>query len=137
MYISPIKFKEAEMKKIFRSLLLGALLAFETTAVIIAAGGYTATKQFTLTVVAPLVISNVSPLPEAVAAQTYSVTFTASGGIPPYVWSVTTGSTLPAGLTLTSGGVLSGMPTTAGTYTFSITVTDGSNQKAQFKIVGQ
>lgn len=57
----------------------------------------------------------------------YSQTFTASGGRAPYNWSVYTG-TLPTGLTLSSGGVLSGTPTTNGTYNFSIMVSDADGR---------
>ncbi|HEY1497655.1 MAG TPA: putative Ig domain-containing protein [Candidatus Solibacter sp.] len=54
----------------------------------------------------------------------YSATFAVTGGIAGYSFSVSSGS-LPAGLTLnTSTGVLSGTPTTAGTYTFTTTVRD-------------
>jgi hypothetical protein len=54
-----------------------------------------------------------------------------SGGIAPYSWS-TTGGTLPAGLALTKNAsdshlaALAGTPTTAGPYSFSVTVTDSS-----------
>jgi len=48
----------------------------------------------------------------------------------PTSWAVTSGS-LPAGLTLnTSGGVISGTPTTAGTFTFSITATNAGGTSA-------
>jgi alpha-tubulin suppressor-like RCC1 family protein len=54
----------------------------------------------------------------------YTTTLQASGGIPPYTWSVSSGS-LPAGLTLNgSTGVISGTPTTPGTSSIPITVTD-------------
>ena len=47
-----------------------------------------------------------------------------SGGTAPYVWSVTAGS-LPPGLTLnTSTGVVSGTPTTTGSYPATVRVTD-------------
>lgn len=48
--------------------------------------------------------------------------FSASGGTSPYAWSVA--GTLPPGLTLTPAGVLSGTPTTPGTYNFSVTASD-------------
>ena len=44
---------------------------------------------------------------------------------PPYTFAQT-GGTLPPGLTLSNGGVLSGTPTTAGSYTFLVTATDSS-----------
>ena len=52
----------------------------------------------------------------------YEETLEAEGGNAPYVW--TTESTLPAGITLSTDGVLSGTPTETGTFTLTITVTD-------------
>ena len=52
-------------------------------------------------------------------------TFTATGGVGPYSFVVDSGA-LPTGLTLTSGGVLSGTPTTAGNYNFVIRAVDSS-----------
>lgn len=52
----------------------------------------------------------------------YSSALTAQGGVPPYSWSSTT---LPAGLTLSADGVLSGTPTAPkGNYSVIVTVTD-------------
>jgi SdrD B-like domain/Putative Ig domain len=67
----------------------------------------------------------------------YSVTFALSGGTAPFTYSVTAGS-LPPGLTLnTTTGVLSGTPTTAGTYTFTTKVVDknGSYDTATCTII--
>jgi hypothetical protein len=60
-----------------------------------------------------------------------STTLSASGGTAPYTWAVTTGSTLPPGLSLGASGTISGSPTTAGTYNFSVTVTDAATPTAQ------
>ena len=64
-------------------------------------------------------------LPNGTVGVPYSQTFTASGGTAPNSFGVTAG-TLPAGLTLTPAGVLSGTPSTAGTSTFTIRGTDAS-----------
>ena len=57
----------------------------------------------------------------------YVVTFTASGGTPPYSFRMTAGS-LPPGLTLDqNAGVLSGTPTAAGSYSFDIVAIDDSD----------
>ena len=48
----------------------------------------------------------------------------ATGGVPPYTWAVASGSSLPAGLSLSTAGVVSGTPTASGTFSPSITVTD-------------
>lgn len=112
------------MKKILGALLLAYAITFSPVATM-ASTGYATAKTFTLTVAPPLVITNATALPGAVQGQAYSVQFGVTGGIAPYTWSVTNGSTLPAGLTLTAAGLLSGTPTTQGSYSFSITVTDG------------
>jgi predicted extracellular nuclease len=61
------------------------------------------------------------------------VTLAASGGSPPYAWSA---AGLPAGLTVSSGGVLSGTPSAAGTASVTVTATDadGVSGSATFGI---
>ena len=54
----------------------------------------------------------------------YNFQLAATGGAPPYTWAAATGSTLPAGLSLSSAGVVSGTPTAAGTFAPNIAVTD-------------
>jgi hypothetical protein len=81
-----------------------------------------------------LAITNSSPLPGGTVNVAYSEQFAASGGTAPYSWAVTTGSTLPSGLTLTSAGLLSGTPTAASTSSFSITVTDSENPTASLSV---
>ena len=57
-------------------------------------------------------------------------TLSASGGIPPYSWSISAGS-LPPGLVLTpSTGLISGTPTQTGMFNFTAKVTDSSAQTA-------
>ena len=65
-----------------------------------------------------------SSLPNATTGIAYSQTIPATGGSGSgYTFTVSSGS-LPAGLTLSSGGVLSGTPTTVGSYNFTVQVTD-------------
>ena len=64
-------------------------------------------------------------LPDAIKNAAYSVTLYAWGGTGPYAWTLDSG-TLPAGLTLGGGGVISGAPTTKGTKTFTLRVSDAS-----------
>jgi MYXO-CTERM domain-containing protein len=68
---------------------------------------------------------NVTPSTIPVPSQgvPYSVTFVASDGVAPYQFLVSTGM-LPAGLSLSAGGALTGTPTTSGAYSFTITVSD-------------
>ena len=69
----------------------------------------------------------VSPgtLPNGTVATPYSQTISASGGAAPYSFAVTAGA-LPAGLTLSPGGILSGTPTAGGTFNVTVTATDSS-----------
>jgi cytoskeletal protein CcmA (bactofilin family) len=71
----------------------------------------------------------VGSLPDGRVNQPYSETLAAAGGTSPYTWSVTAGS-LPDGLTLSSAGVISGTPTTAGTFSFTVRVTDSAAETA-------
>ncbi len=78
----------------------------------------------------PLVIATSSPLPAAAVGTAYSTTLVAGGGAPPYRWSLSAGS-LPSGLSLASTtGVLSGTPTAAGTFNFTVRVTDSAQPAA-------
>jgi subtilisin family serine protease len=64
-----------------------------------------------------------SPLPDGTTGIAYSSGFTASGGVSPYTWSITSGS-LPAGLLLSSSaGAITGTPTTTGTASFTVQAT--------------
>lgn len=72
-----------------------------------------------------------SSVPSAVEATPYSASLTASGGQPPYRWSIASGS-LPAGLQLdASTGTLSGSATKGGTFAFSVLGTDAASHTAQ------
>lgn len=62
-------------------------------------------------------------LPAATVGTAYSATLTASGGTGNYTWSLASG-TLPAGLSLSSAGVISGTPTASGTSNFTVQVVD-------------
>jgi Ice-binding-like len=74
--------------------------------------------------VIPCVNFTLSPLPNGTIGIPYSQQITPNAGTPPYKFAVSSG-TLPVGLTLSATGLLSGTPTTAGTFTsFTITATD-------------
>ena len=57
------------------------------------------------------------------AGVEFHILLHASGGVPPYVWSVA-GGDLPEGVTLTPEGLLAGRPAKAGTFAFSLSVED-------------
>ena len=63
-------------------------------------------------------------LPAGTVGAAYLQTFQAAGNsTPPYTWSVFSGS-LPSGLTLAPSGTLAGIPTSAGTFDFTVRVAD-------------
>ncbi len=66
-------------------------------------------------------ITTASPLPAGTVGSAYSLTMAASGGHTPYAWSVVSNA-LPAGLTLSGGGLLAGTPSAATNMTFRIRV---------------
>src|SRR6202522_3605761 len=76
----------------------------------------------------PLQIATGS-LPQGQQGSTYSEVFSATGGTAPYSWSIAAGTT-PPGLTMNSGGDLSGMPTSTGTFNFTVMVADASGKTA-------
>ena len=68
-------------------------------------------------------------LPNATVLTAVSQTLTASGGMPPYTW-ILVGGSLPAGIGLSSTGTIAGIPTTGGSYTFTVKVTDMAGASA-------
>jgi hypothetical protein len=78
------------------------------------------------TVPTPPTITGSSLLASGITGFAYSATLTANGSTP-ITWSATG---LPAGLSLSSSGVLSGTPTMAGFSTISVTATNGISPDA-------
>ncbi|NCW27787.1 MAG: hypothetical protein EBV83_05755, partial [Verrucomicrobia bacterium] len=86
----------------------------------------TSEKTFSLKVAEPLFISTTS-LADGQAGLAYSVSLGSTGGLPPYHWSLTSG-TLPSGMVLTSNGEIAGTPDATDSKTFTVQLTDGSGQ---------
>jgi hypothetical protein len=104
----------------------------------------TVTAQFTVTIQATSIaipsetnsITITITPPKPLAVTTTSITngvqgelyvgaqLQATGGIGPYSWALAGGSSLPANLSLASGGAITGTPQQTGTYSFTVQVTD-------------
>lgn len=74
---------------------------------------------------APLAIETPTALPWATLFAPYSETLIATGGAPPYSWSIVSGS-LPSGVALSAGGVLAGSPQSPGAFAFVVRVQDSA-----------
>lgn len=77
---------------------------------------------------APALAITTALLPNGSVGTPYDRILTATGGTAPYTWSILAGSgSLPAGLSLAaSTGEITGSPTTAGSFPFTVQVTDSS-----------
>ena len=88
-----------------------------------------ANGNFSITIAAALQVTTTS-LPNGSPGIFYSATLAATGGLPPYFWTVAQGS-LPNGLTLNAAkGVISGTPTAAATSTFTVQSSDSETPGA-------
>ncbi|MEV4181328.1 fibronectin type III domain-containing protein [Streptosporangium canum] len=105
----------------------GTAYTFTVTAVNAAGPGQPSEPSTTATPNSPPAFTFPAP-PAGEVGVAYSVPLTVSGGTAPYTWSVSAGS-LPPGLILNaSTGVLSGTPTAAGGYSFTVKVLDAQSQ---------
>ncbi len=84
--------------------------------IVLFAGQSASAQTFTLTL-------QPNNIPAGTENQAYSQMITAVGGNAPYSFAVIAGS-LPVGITLAPGGLLSGTPTTPNSYSFTIEATD-------------
>ena len=88
--------------------------------------GLKTTASYTLTInPPPTLVAAPDGLPAGRVGRHYAQSIGTSGGTPPFSFSVAAGS-LPTGTTINADGVISGTPTTPGSYTFTVRAADGS-----------
>jgi Putative Ig domain len=114
----------------FPSSVTGGLLgllgpgSYSTSVRVTDSKGVTFDRAINFTVLPVDIVSSQSGLPKAVVNSAYSFAFTAYGGSGAYIWS---GVGFPPGLSINpSTGVLSGTPTAAGNFNFSVCVADAA-----------
>ncbi|MGD0890571.1 MAG: putative Ig domain-containing protein [Terracidiphilus sp.] len=97
----------------------------------------TATETLPLTITYPTLSVTTKSLPNGLLNAAYApVTLAASGGSDnssnySWTWAAASGSSLPAGLNLSTAGILSGTPTAGGAFSVVVTVKDSvSNTSA-------
>ena len=91
----------------------------------VSSGGQTASRAYQLTIAPPPVsITTTSPLPNGTQGVAYSQQLGATGGTGSYTWTTISGS-WPTGISLSSGGVVSGTPTVTGIFNATAQVSSG------------
>jgi hypothetical protein len=86
-------------------------------------------QSYTIVIHTPPLVIVTNSLPPIHGGDNVSVPIVASGGIPPYRFDVLSGA-LPPGLAFDPQGLLTGVPTLPGTYTFTVRVTDAAGTVA-------
>ena len=90
--------------------------------------GTEVTRTYTLHV-SSIILVNGNPHFDSIGSP-YADQITAVGGTPPYTFTMAPNAigqeTLPPGLTMTTGGLISGTPQSTGNYTFELTATDST-----------
>ncbi len=74
-----------------------------------------------------LALSTLPALPKATVNASYQYPLQTTAAIAPVSWSVDSLSALPTGMSLSADGVLSGVPSSLGTYAFTLDATDSSS----------
>ena len=92
--------------------------------------GTTASAGFTLAI-APATLAVTTSSLSGVVGTAVAGSLAASGGVQPYTWTV---SGLPAGVTASASGALSGTPTAPGSFTVTVKVTDSAGNTASTSI---
>ncbi|HYA16788.1 MAG TPA: putative Ig domain-containing protein, partial [Bryobacteraceae bacterium] len=104
---------------------------FSFTAQVTDQAGNTKTQGLSLQVNAALAIGSSTTIPNGITGKAYSASLTATGGTGgPYAWSVASGA-LPPGVALSAAGALTGNPSAAGAFSFTVQVSDGVSPPAQ------
>ncbi|HVN21203.1 MAG TPA: putative Ig domain-containing protein [Dongiaceae bacterium] len=111
------------------------IVSANTTATVTATSVADASKQASATLtITPAGSANLSVTTTNLATATqgtaYNQSLTATGGTPPYTYAITSGA-LPSGLALkATSGAITGTPSSSGTFSFTVTVTDSAKNQA-------
>lgn len=83
----------------------------------------------------PLAIESASPLPDAVSLVNHIQALVSSGGVLPHTWSVVDFlGRVPTGLSLSTGGIIFGLPTETGTFNFTLRLDDSQGSSVQKRL---
>lgn len=101
---------------------------FNVTLAVQDAQGTSTRASFSITIAAVVALQiTTASLPNGIEGLPYDATVSATGGTPPYTWSLISGS-LPSSIALAATtGEIDGTPTTSGTFTPTLQVTDSAS----------
>jgi hypothetical protein len=86
-------------------------------------------RAYTLNIAPPDIAISPETLPGGTAGAAYTQTISAAGGTAPYTYTISAGN-LPAGMTLSAEGILSGTPTASGSFDFTVQAADSTSPSA-------
>jgi hypothetical protein len=99
---------------------------FSFTVAAVDANGCSGSQQYTIHVTCPVLgLTSLTLTTNILIGTPYNQTITTTNGVPQITFA-NTGGVLPLGLTLTSGGAITGTPTAVGTYPFTVRATDAN-----------
>jgi hypothetical protein len=90
----------------------------------------TGSEGYTIRVICVELTISPAVLPSGIVGTFYEESLAAAGGAAPIVFTIVSGA-LPPGLEISSGGTISGTPTTAGSYTVGVRATDAAGCKGE------
>lgn len=97
---------------------------------VVDAAGQVSQQNVQLTIDAPTIVVTPASFAVARVGEAYGQGLSASGGNAPHRFDIVTGA-LPAGITLSTGGFITGTPTAAGAYPVTVRVTDAQGFEKQ------